>query len=102
MKRLGRPASIAALHFGDRRKETSWAHQIASAAMFTSPLLVFGAHPKTMLEHPAADVIKSVPSVRDATALPGSEIGVVAAFARRSGNRWFIAVLNVRKRGRRR
>ena len=88
-------ADYTPLHFGDRRKETSWAHQIASAAIFTSPLLVFGAHPKTMLEHPAADVIKSIPSVWDATVvLPGSEIGVVAAFARRRGNRWFIAVLN--------
>ena len=88
-------ADYTPLHFGDRRKETSWAHQIASAAIFTSPLLVFGAHPKTMLEHPAADVIKSIPSTWDATVvLPGSEIGVVAGFARRSGNRWFVAILN--------
>jgi alpha-glucosidase len=40
-------------------------------------------------------VIKSIPSVWDETlVLPISEIGEVAAFARRKGNTWFLAVNN--------
>src|SRR5215468_2076727 len=81
--------------FGERRKETSWAHQIASAAIFTSPLLIYGAHPKSILDNPAVEIIKSIPSVWDETiALPQSEIGELAAFARRSGATWFLAIMN--------
>jgi alpha-glucosidase len=47
------------------------------------------------LENPAVDLIKSIPSVWDETVvLPVSEIGEVAAFARRNGNTSFLAVLN--------
>ena len=81
--------------FGDRRKETSWAHQLATAAVFTSPLLVYGAHPKSLLDNSAVELIKALPSVWDETiVLPVSAIGEVAAFARRSGETWFVAVLN--------
>jgi alpha-glucosidase len=81
--------------FGERRRETSWAHQIASAAILTSPLLVYGGHPASLLANPAVDVIKSIPSVWDETkVLAPSEIGEVAIFARRSGNRWFVAAMN--------
>ncbi|MBI1896389.1 MAG: glycoside hydrolase family 97 N-terminal domain-containing protein [Acidobacteria bacterium] len=88
-------ADYTPLLFSERRADTTWAHQVASAAIYTSPLLVYGAHPKTMLENPAAGIIKSIPSVWDETiALPVSEIGEVAAFARRRGDRWFVAVMN--------
>ncbi len=81
--------------FGERRRETSWAHQIATAAVFTSPLLVYGAHPASLLENPAVDVIKSIPASWDETVvLPTSEIGEIAALARRSGETWFVAILN--------
>jgi alpha-glucosidase len=81
--------------FGERRKETSWAHQIATAAIFTSPLLVYGGHPQSLLDNPAAEMIKSIPSVWDETiVLPQSEIGEVAAFARRKGTTWFVAIAN--------
>jgi len=81
--------------FGERRRETSWTHQIATAAVFTSPLMIYGAHPKNILENPAADLIKSIPSVWDETiVLPVSEIGEIAAFARRHGKTWFLAILN--------
>ena len=81
--------------FGERRRETSWAHQIASAAILTSPLLVYGGHPASLLASPAVDVIKSIPSVWDETiVLAPSEIGEVAIFARRRGNRWFVAAMN--------
>ena len=88
-------ADYTAMHFGERRRETSWAHQIASAAIFTSPVLIYGAHPRSILDNPAVELIKSIPSVWDETiALPVSEIGEIAAFARRNGNRWFLAIMN--------
>ena len=62
--------------------------------MFTSPLLVYGGHPKSLLDSPAVEMIKSIPSVWDETVvLPMSEIGQVAAVARRHGDEWFLAVL---------
>jgi alpha-glucosidase len=81
--------------FGDRRKETTWAHQIATAVVFTSPVMVYGAHPGSILASPAVELIRDIPSVWDQTiVLPVSAIGEVAAFARRSGQRWFVGVLN--------
>jgi len=88
-------ADYTPVHFGERRRETSWAHQIATAIVFTSPLMIYGAHPQTILDNPAVEVIKSIPTVWDQTiVLPSSEIGVMAAFARRSRNVWFVGILN--------
>ena len=88
-------ADYTPMHFGERRRETSWAHQIASAAIFTSPVLIYGAHPKNILENPAVDLIKSIPSTWDETiALPPCEIGGLAAFVRRHGDRWFLTIMN--------
>lgn len=81
--------------FGPRRRETSWAHQIASAVILTSPLLVYGGHPASFLLNPAVEMIKSIPSTWNETiVLPPSEIGELAMFARRSGTRWFVAAMN--------
>jgi alpha-glucosidase len=92
---LAGPADYTPVIFTDRRRETSWAHQIATAAIFTSPLQVYGAQPQALLENPAVEMIKSIPSVWDETiVLPMSEIGAVAAFARRAGDTWFLAILN--------
>jgi alpha-glucosidase len=81
--------------FGTKRRETSWAHQIASAAILTSPLLVYGGNPKSLLESPASDVIKGIPASWDQTiVLPPSEIGDLALYARRHGRDWFVAAMN--------
>jgi alpha-glucosidase len=88
-------ADYTPVHFGERRRETSWAHQIATAAVFTSPVLIYGANPKSMLDDPGVEILKSIPSVWDETiALPPSAIGEVAVFARRRGATWFLAILN--------
>ena len=88
-------ADYSVMHFGERRRETSWAHQIASAAIISAPVLIYGAHPKNILENPAVELIKSIPGVWDETiVLPVSQIGEVAAFARRSNKIWFLAVMN--------
>lgn len=92
---LAGPAEYTVLHFGERRKNTTWAHQVASTAILSSPLLTYAANPENILSNPAADIIKSIPSVWDETiVLPGSSIGELAAFARRKGNTWFVAVMN--------
>jgi alpha-glucosidase len=92
---LAGPADYTPVVFGDRRKDTTWAHQIATAVVFTSPVLIYGGHPKSLLDNPAADVIKSIPSAWDETrVLPPSAVGELAVYARRTGDRWFLGVLN--------
>jgi alpha-glucosidase len=92
---LAGPADYTPLHFGDRRKNTTWAHQVASPVILTSPLLTYAANPANILSNPCRDVIKSIPATWDETVvLPPSEIGEVAVFARRKGDVWFLAVMN--------
>ncbi len=81
--------------FGERRRETSWPHQIATSIVFTSTLLVFGGHPRSFLDSPAVEVLRAIPATWDETiVLPPSEIGDVAVMARRSGRDWFVAAVN--------
>lgn len=92
---LAGPADYTPVHFGERRADTTWAHQIASAAILTSPLLTYAASPRHLLENPAVEMIKAIPAVWDETrVLAPSEIGDVAVFARRRGAAWFLAVMN--------
>lgn len=89
------PAEYTVVHFGQRRANTTWAHQIASAAILNSPLLTYAAHPDTLLMNPAVNIIKAIPATWDETiVLPPSEIGEVAVMARRKGADWFLAVMN--------
>jgi alpha-glucosidase len=98
VRMLAGHADYTPVVFGERRRETSWAHQIASAVILTSPLLVYGGHPSSLLSNPAVDMIRSIPSVWDETrVLPPSEIGELAMFARRRGTTWFVAAMNGRQ-----
>jgi alpha-glucosidase len=95
VRMLAGHADYTPVVLGERRRETSWAHQIASAAILTSPVLVYGGHPQSFLSNPAVEMLKAIPSVWDETrVLPPSEIGELALFARRSGSRWFVAAMN--------
>ena len=88
-------AEYTVVHFGERRKNTTWAHQVASAAILSAPLLTYAANPDTLLKNPAVKVIRDIPSTWDETiVLPPSEIGKIAVFARRKGRSWFLAVMN--------
>lgn len=88
-------AEYTPVHFGERRKNTTWAHQVASAAILTAPLLTYAASPEHLLANPAVEMIKSIPSVWDETiVLPGSAIGEAAIYARRKDNIWFLAIMN--------
>jgi alpha-glucosidase len=88
-------ADYTPTHFTRKLGDTTWAHQVANAVILTAPLLVYAAHPANILANPAADVVKSIPSVWDETVvLPVSDIGETAAFARRKGDSWFLAITN--------
>jgi alpha-glucosidase len=92
---LAGPADYSVVHFGARRQNTTWAHQIATAAIFSQPMLTYAANPSNILVNPGVELIKSIPPVWDETiVLPPSEIGKLAIFARRSGDTWFLAVLS--------
>ena len=92
---LAGPAEYTPVHFGERRKNTTWTNQIASAVILSAPVLTYAASPQHLLANPGVDIIKSIPSVWDETVvLQPSAIGELAVFARRKGNTWFLAVMN--------
>jgi alpha-glucosidase len=94
---LAGPAEYTVIHFGERKKNTTWAHQIASAAILSGPVLTYAVNPDS-IPSSTVDLIKSIPATWDETiVLPGSEIGALAAFARRKGKTWFVAVMNGNK-----
>jgi alpha-glucosidase len=83
------------LFIADRLKGSSYAHELAMAVVYTSPFLCTGDNPTNYLRSDALDVLKALPPVWDETrVLPGSEIGELAAFARKKGDQWFIGVIN--------
>jgi alpha-glucosidase len=91
---LAGPADYTTMIFSQRRRDSSVPHQIASMAVFSSPLLTIAANPDSILLNPAVDVIKSIPAVWDETiVLPDSRIGELAVFARRTGTTWFLAAM---------
>ncbi len=78
-----------------RLSGSTFAHELAMAIVYTSPYLCLGDHPTNYLNSEAADVLQALPPVWDETiVLPGSEIGELAAFARRKGDQWFIGAIN--------
>ncbi|HUF64294.1 MAG TPA: glycoside hydrolase family 97 N-terminal domain-containing protein [Verrucomicrobiales bacterium] len=91
---LAGAADYTTMIFSERRGDTTWANQIASLVIFNSPLLTIAANPQSILDNPAVEVIKSIPSAWDATiVLPESGIGELAAYARRTGDTWFVAAM---------
>jgi len=73
----------------------SYAHQLASMYIMTSPMLMFAADIDDLLHSPARSFIETVPVEWDKTVvLAESSIGKVAAFAKRKDNVWYLSVLN--------
>ncbi|TDH20067.1 glycoside hydrolase [Segetibacter sp. 3557_3] len=94
---LAGPAEYTVVHLGARRQNTSWAHQLASAAILSAPVLTYAANPDTLLALPrkTVEIIKSIPATWDETiVLPPSAIGELAVYARRKGSTWFLAIMN--------
>ena len=92
---LAGPLDYSVVQFGEGRQNTTWAHQVATAAIFSAPVTTYAATGSTLLANPAADMIKSIPSTWDETkVLEPSEIGELAIFAQRKGTTWFLSVIN--------
>jgi alpha-glucosidase len=73
----------------------TWSREIAQAIVFTSPFLCYADHPENYLKNPAINIVKAIPSTWDETiVLQDSELGKCAAFARRSGDTWFVGIIN--------
>lgn len=79
---------------------TSWPLQMAFAVIFTSPALTYNTAPDDWAKAFPRDsvqreIVRAIPPTWDETVvLPGSAIGELAAFARRKGDEWFVAVIN--------
>jgi alpha-glucosidase len=79
---------------------SSWAMQLATMVAYNSSLQQTPLSPDVLTEalpagSPQRDLMRALPVAWDETrVLPGSRIGRYAAFARRKGDGWWIAVLN--------
>lgn len=92
---LAGPADYSVCHFGTRRQNTTWTHQIATAAIYSAPVITYAATPAHILENPGVEMIKTIPAVWDETiVLPPSEIGELAIYAQRKGTTWFLSAIN--------
>ena len=73
----------------------TWPHELAQAIVYLSPLTHFADNYIYYLNNPVEDLLRDLPVVWDETrVLPDSRIGKVAAFARRSGEEYWIGVVN--------
>ena len=89
-------ADFTPMHFNILwMSNTTRGYQLASGLILDSAVTFFGGEPKDYLKSPARDLIEAMPTVWDETIVLGaSEMGKIAAFARRSKDTWFIAVMN--------
>ncbi len=80
-------------------KNTTAVFQLATSVIFTSPFICWPDHPEAYLESPFLSLIRTMPPVWDETrVLDGSQLGKLVAFARRSGEDWYVAILNCENR----
>jgi alpha-glucosidase len=73
----------------------TWPHELAQGIVQSEPLLCFADQYKFFIGSPFEDLMRDYPCVWDETrVLPVTQIGQVVAFARRSGDSWWLAVEN--------
>jgi alpha-glucosidase len=85
--------------FFSNKANTTYTHQLAILYLFNSPFQCLAENPVNLLNDPVykpiLPLLRSLPVTWDETiVLKGSEIGKLAAFARRKGNTWYVAVIN--------
>ena len=78
---------------------TTWGHQLATAYIFDSPFFCMGENPGFILSNkefkPISPLLKELPVTWDKTVvLPISQIGQLAALARKKDNVWYVAIVN--------
>ena len=94
---LAGPADYTPVTFDPARMgATTFAHQLATAGLFTSPVTIWADNPQRYLDQTnALDIIKAIPATWDETrVLDISLIGKIAAMARRHGDDWFLFIIN--------
>jgi alpha-glucosidase len=97
VRMLAGPGDYTPVTFDPRKMgDTTVAQQLALAGLFTSPLLTYADHPAVLQWYPEVqDLLRTMPTTWDETlVLPFSEIGRVAALARRKGTRWYVFAIN--------
>jgi alpha-glucosidase len=92
---LAGSADYTVCYFVDRKK-TTFAHQLAMAVVSFSPLqsVLWYDRPSDYHGEPEIEFFRHVPTVWDETRVVDGEIGKYAAIARRSGDSWFVGVIN--------
>jgi alpha-glucosidase len=70
------------------------AAELSKFVIYESPLTVVCDHPDNILGQPGADFLKIVPTVWDDIKFLGGYPGDWVAIAKRSGERWFMGVMN--------
>jgi len=68
--------------------------ELSKFVIYESPLTVVCDHPDNILNQPGADFLKIVPTTWDDIKFIGGYPGEYVAIAKRSGDKWFIGVLN--------
>jgi len=68
--------------------------ELSKFVIYESPLTVVCDHPDNILNQPGADFLKIVPTVWDDIKFLGGYPGDWVAIAKRSGDKWFIGVMN--------
>jgi alpha-glucosidase len=73
----------------------TWPHEFAQAIVYLSPITHFADQYQFYLDSPMLDLFQQIPTSWDETkVLSCTEMGEVAAFARRKGDTWWIGVMN--------
>jgi len=70
------------------------AAELSKFVIYESPLTVVCDHPDNILNQPGADFLKIVPTVWDDIKFLGGYPGEYVAIAKRSGDKWFVGVMN--------
>lgn len=70
------------------------AAELSKFVVYESPLTVVCDHPDHILNQPGADFLKLVPTTWDDIRFIGGYPGEYVAIAKRTGNEWFVGVMN--------
>ncbi|MEO5916498.1 MAG: glycoside hydrolase family 97 N-terminal domain-containing protein [Luteolibacter sp.] len=81
---------------GSLRGSQTAAFEIATFISMAGPLITLAERSDTMAKSAFAPLVRTIPCLWDETrVLPGSEIGETCAMARRKGEVWYAAIMNV-------
>ncbi|MCP4766468.1 MAG: glycoside hydrolase family 97 protein [Gammaproteobacteria bacterium] len=91
------PGDYTPVTFDERKiGGTTFVHQLATAGVFSSPVMHYADHPSVLQQvTEAQDLLQEMPTEWEETrTLPGSQIGELVVMARRDGNTWWLFVLS--------